>query len=183
MTRSAVLLPLLPVGFRMGQLECNDEMEKFQCSEHLRAEGNWRFCHQRTLHDMLSIPRHTETAHKVWLCLLLTKCLKSARKNKILFKQGAWWEQEKGLIFYSKSITLFCPIQSQDLAVVFQTQSHRTGGSTNRFWHPIVNSWDLSVVYSMIDRIWIAQDPHISVALLIVLRAGVKKSLMLASFN
>lgn len=65
MTRSAVLLPLLPVGFRMGQLECNDEMEKFQRSEHSHAEGNWRFCHQRTLHDMLSIPRHRETAHKV----------------------------------------------------------------------------------------------------------------------
>lgn len=35
----------------------------------------------------------------------------------------------------------------------------------------------------MIDRLWIAQDPRISVALLIVLRAGVKTSLMLASFN
>lgn len=39
MTRSAVLLL---VGFRWGQLECNDEMEKFQCSEHSHAEGNWR---------------------------------------------------------------------------------------------------------------------------------------------
>ncbi|KAI3365187.1 hypothetical protein L3Q82_010288, partial [Scortum barcoo] len=44
MTRSAVLLQppplLLLVGFRWGQLECNDEMEKFQRSEHSHAEGS-----------------------------------------------------------------------------------------------------------------------------------------------
>ncbi|KAM7370702.1 hypothetical protein PAMP_010228 [Pampus punctatissimus] len=39
MTRSAVLLLPLLVGFRRGQLECNNEMEKFQRSEHLHAEG------------------------------------------------------------------------------------------------------------------------------------------------
>lgn len=42
MTWSAVLLLPLLVGFRRGQLECNNEMEKFQRSEHLHADGNWR---------------------------------------------------------------------------------------------------------------------------------------------
>lgn len=51
-TRSAVLLPLL------GQLECNDEMEKFQSSEHLHADSNWRLPPKNsTLYTFISTPQ------------------------------------------------------------------------------------------------------------------------------
>lgn len=70
MTRSAVPPPPppLPVGSRMGRLECNDEMEKFQRSEHSHAEGNWRVCHQkdsaRYAFNSAAAERE-ETAHRV----------------------------------------------------------------------------------------------------------------------
>lgn len=71
MTRSAVPPPpplLLPVGSRMGRLECNDEMEKFQRSEHSHAEGNWRVCHQKDSARYAFNPaaaEREETAHRV----------------------------------------------------------------------------------------------------------------------
>lgn len=72
-----------------GQPECNDEMEKFQRSEHSHAEGNWRSRHQRTPHDMLSIRRRRqrERTTKFDYVWLLTKRQLQRYRNEILFRR------------------------------------------------------------------------------------------------
>lgn len=85
-----------------GQLECSDEMEKFQRSEHLHAEGNWRLPPKNSARYAFNSTPQRDRATKFRLCSPLTKRLLHSRRQKwdpvqMVCKVQRWDERICGL--------------------------------------------------------------------------------------